>query len=549
LHTLSMFHTFECQIIQFYYNSFYMHFTCRFTTPLLIVLLVLAALTQAFAQNSRIDSCSQLKFHSAIEQEGFNLLCSGQKPDYLTMAVAVNPNSDYTDLTMIRNVIKTEAGLLKAKMIEIKKPAARLKYVFDHVQSTYLKQYDLDAGFSEMFESGKHNCLTATILYALLLDELSIKHTIKFMPGHVYPIAYADDVPYIFETTDPAHGFVELNGTVQKNAIQSMRLMQFIASDNGKNKSTGDLFDRYYIKLNNTEMKGLVAYQYTNASFVAMLKQDFLTAYDLTAKGILLAPMDEMYIMQEELLKQAIVKANKTSSKRAELLAAYYNLTKNENKKNQIADEFAESARQMLFSSFPSPDSLLPVYTTLYNGIKDEDVRKVLEDTYTNLYLSYLRTQDKHDEAFDFIYKLYVGGNKSGYIKSQMQQSINILTDQIQNGNNLLSGYDTLASHYPALMDFEIFKYSRGHAILNGAGQAFRLKDANEGERLLGEFDKGGYFNPKTIYACNPAGVYSLAGSCYFKLGNHAKAKASLKKGLTFDPDNYEIKKKLSELK
>ena len=84
---------------------------------------------------------------------------------------------------------------------------------------------------------------------------------------------------------------------------------------------------------------------------------------------------------------------------------------------------------------------------------------------------------------------------------------------------------------------------------MNSAGQAFRMKDAIEGERLLDEFNKGGYYNEKSIYACNPAQVYSLAGSYYFKTGNAAKAKASLKKGLTFDPGNYEIKKKLNELK
>jgi tetratricopeptide (TPR) repeat protein len=465
------------------------------------------------------------------------------------MAIAVNQNQGNTELDAIREKIKTEAGLLKDKLSGIKKPAAKLKYIFTHVQATFLKQYDLDADFSEMFVSGKHNCLTATILYTLLLDELSIKYTIKFMPGHVYPIVYANDVPYIFETTDAIHGFVELNGTVQRNAIQSMRLMQFIASDNGKNKSTGDLFDRYYIKLNNTEMKGLVAYQYTNAAFAAMLKQDFATAYDLITKGIMLTPMDEMHIMQEELLKQSIVQANKTSTKRAELLVAYYNSTKNENKKNQVAEEFQQSVYLILFSSFPSPDSLLPVYNTLHNGIKDEDVRKVLEDTYTDSYLSYLRTQEKQDEAFEFIYKLYVGGNKSAFIKGQMQQSINTFSEPLLYGNNSLNGYDILASHYPALMDFEIFKFNRGHAILKSAGEAFRSKNAVEGERLLEMFNNGGYFNEKTIYACNPAWVYSLAGSCYFKMGNHAKAKTTLKKGLAFDPENYEIKKKLRELK
>jgi len=299
-----------------------MHSTCRFSSILLITLLLIVPF-RVYSQNSGNDTCSRLKFHSGIEQEGFNLLCSGQKPDYLTMAIAVNPKSGNTELTITRQVIETEAGLLKTKIAGIKKPAAKLKYIFDHVQTTFLKHYDLDVDFSDMFVSGKHNCLTATIFYALLFDELSIKHTIKFMPGHVYPIAYANDVPYIFETTDPEHGFPELNGMVQKNAIQSMRLMQFITADNGGAKSTGDLSDRYYIKLNNTEMKGLVAYQYTNAAFASMLKQDYPTAYDLITKGIILAPMDEMYILQEELLKQSILQGNKISSKRAQMLVTY----------------------------------------------------------------------------------------------------------------------------------------------------------------------------------------------------------------------------------
>lgn len=525
-----------------------MLYNFRFSSTFLIVSTLFVLITNGYSQNTRSDSCSQLKFHSGIEQEGFNLLCSGQKPDYLTMAVAVNPKSGDSELNAIRQLVKTEAVFLQTKMTGIKKPAARLKYIFDHVQSTFLKQYDLDADFSDMFESGKHNCLTATLLYTLLLDELAVKYTIKFMPGHVYPIAYANDVPYIFETTDPEHGFVELNGTVQKNAIQSMRLMQFIASDNGKNKSTGDLFDRYYIKLNNTEMKGLVAYQYTNAAFATMLKQDFPTAYDLISKGILLAPMDEMYLMQEELLKQSIGQANSTSSKRARMLVTYYNTTKNENKKNQVADEFKQSVYLILFSSFPSPDSLQPVYKTLYDGIKDEDMRKVLEDIYTTQFVAYLQTEDKPEEAFDFLYEAYTSGNKSTFIKNQMHNCINQLTGVIRFDNDGVEAYDSLAFKYPALSEFDLFAYNRCQVIISAASSAFQDKNGEEGERLLKKFDDGSYYDKSKPAYCNPASVYSLAGSYYFKKGNTARCKASLKKGLTFDPDNWEIKEKLREL-
>lgn len=525
-----------------------MHVINRIYRSLLFPFVLSVFVLPIYAQNTT-DSCSQLRFHSEIEKEGFNSFCSGLKPDYLTMAIAVNSSSGSGELTTIRQVIKTEAGFLKAGMAGIKKPAAKLKYIFDHVQSTFLKQYDLDADFSQMFENGKHNCLTATLLYTLLLDELSIRYTIKFMPGHVYPIVYANEVPYIFETTDPVHGFVELNSNVQKEAIQSMRLMQFISSDNGKNSSTGNLFDRYYIKLNNTEMKGLIAYQYTNASFAAMLKQDFNTSYDLITKGIRLTPMDEMFLMQEELLKQSISLANKTSSKRAALLVTYYNTTKNENKKNQVADEFKHSVYIILFSSFPSPDSLLPVYKTFYNGIKDEDMRNVLEETYTSQYLEYLQTMDKREEAFELIYAAYTGGNKTAFIKSQMHNSINLLSEGMPFDKSGVKAFDSLVFKYPALMDFDVFVYNRCQVVITAAGQAFQAKNGEEGERLLKKFDTDGYYDKTKPSYCNPAYVYSLAGSYYFRKGNTAKAKASLNKGLTFDPDNYEIIKKLRELK
>ncbi len=543
------FYTFESVIRHLKkYNLFYMKFTYKFFLQVLIPVALFIFTPKAYTQTVSDDSCSKLRFHTAIEREGFLSLCRGVKPDYLAMAVAVNPEKGMDELQKIKETIRKETSLLRTSMAGIKKPAKKLKFVFDHIQSTFLKQYDLDADFSDMFETGKHNCLTATILYALVFDDLAIKHSIKFMPGHVYLIAYADEIPYIIETTDPIGGFVELNKTMQSNAIQSLRLMKFMTSDNGKNKSTGDLFDRYYIKLNNTEMKGLVGYQYTNAAFTAMLKQDFMTAYDLIIKSIELTPMDELNILKEELLKQCILQANKTTSRRAELLVDYYNTTKNENKKNQVADEFKQCVYQILFSSFPSPDSLLPVFNTLYNGISDTDMKKVLEDSYTTAYVEYLQVEGNNQEVFEMLYKAYDNGNKTSYIKTSLHNSINLLSDGIHFDKGGVAAYDSLAFRYPKLMEFDVFVYNRCQMLLSKAEEAFQMKNSDEGERLLKKFDTEAYFDRSKPSYCNPASVYSLAGSYYFRKGNSSKAKVSLKKGLTFDPDNWEIKKKLSEL-
>lgn len=531
------------------YNCFYMkYFKCKIN--FLFVLFVLFMFSQkSAAQVAGMDSCSKLKFHSSFEEPGFKSICGSKTPDYLTMAIAVNPASGMKEIVKISEAIRNDLAVLKSNLSEIKKPAKALKFVFDHVQTTFLKQYDVDADFSDMFASGKYNCLTATILYALMLDELKTEHTIKFMPGHVYLIAYAQDVPYIFETTDPIGGFVELNKAMQSNAVKNMRLLRFMASDNGDNSSKPDFFQTYYLKLNNTGMRGLVGYQYTNASFAAMMKQDYATAYDLINKAIVLTPMPELNMMRDELLKHAIIEADKTTSYRARLLVDYYETSKNPNKKNQVADEFKQSIYQILFSSFPSPDSLKPVYTTLHDGISDPNLKAVLEDLYKNAYLYYLQTAGKTSEVFEMLYHSYVDGDRSEFVRSALDNSIRNLTDATNGGPNEVASYDTLVAKYPRLMDFDVFVYNRCQAVINAARLAFINKNAVDGERLLLKFDVDNYYDKSRPAYCNPSMVYSLAGSYYFRKNNITKAKAMLIKGLTYDPDNYELKEKLRELR
>ena len=523
-------------------------FNCSFNS-LLVFLVVLFFSNHSAARAAGTDSCSKLRFHSPIEQLGFSSICSHNAPDYLAMAIAVNPASTQLEYNKISESIKTEAVFLKTQIAGIKKPAKVLKFIFDHVQTTFLKQYDVDADFTDMFASGKYNCLTGTILYALLADALNIKHTIKFMPGHVYMIAYADDVPYIFESTDPVGGFVELNKALQSNAVKSMRLLKFMASDNGEKSPKGDFFETYYLKLNNTELRGLVGYQYTNASFAEMMKQDYIKSYNLINKAIVLTPMAELYMMRDELLKQAIVEADKSTALRAQLLVDYYYSTKNPNKKVQVVEEFKQCIYQVLFSSFPSPDSLKPIYSTLRTGISEADVQGVLDELYNSAYVAYLQSGDQKEEAFRLLYQEFVNGNTNEFVRSGLDNSIRNLIDATNGSPNEVAAYDTLVARYPRLMDFDVFVYNRCNSVINAAHFAFLNKNAQDGERLLKKFDAENYYDKSRPAYCNPSMVYSLAGSYYFKKNNIAKAKAMLTKGLTYDPDNYELKEKLKELR
>jgi tetratricopeptide (TPR) repeat protein len=497
----------------------------------------------------RLDTCSLLKFHSELEKNSFAAFCSDTKPDYLAMAVAVDAGAKAGDVEQIRGRIKEEVTALRNGMDAQRKPAKKLNFVFDHVQKTFLKQYDLDAGFYEMFGNGNFNCLTATFLYSVLLDELSVKHTIKFMPGHVYLIAYADAIPYIFETTDPENGFSELTSTAQRNAIHSLRLMKYIASDNGQNnEGNGDIFEHYYIHLNNTELKGLIGYEYTNAGYSRMMKKDYLNAYREITKALVITPLDELGLLQEELLKAAIVQTSKTSVVRATLLADYYNSVSVQDRKNQVADEFKQMTYTCLFSTFPSPDSLQPIYETLKAGIPDQDMRVALDQIYLTQTIYYQTTKKETPEMFTYLYGLYQKDKSNDFIRMALQEKMTELTDPFPLTVDGIARYDSMAAQFPDLMDFDIFRYNRCRMLVYNAQEAFRLKDPQLGEKLLARFENENYIVEGRENYCNPSKVYSLAGSYYYKKGNTAKARQAFQKGLNFDPNDWELKEKLKAL-
>lgn len=524
-----------------------MYKTCQLLKILLICIASFLAFPEAFPQHSVSDSCVKLVYHSALERDGFVLICSEQKADYLKMAIAVNPGSGATDFQSINTTIKQEFLTLQSKLSGIKKPAARLKFVFDHVQSNFLKQYDLDADFSDMFKSGKHNCLTATILYRLLLDSLSIKNSIKFMPGHVYLIAYANEVPYIFETTDPEGGFIELSKAVQDEALQGLRVAQYMMSDAKENEKSESFLKSYFIRLNQMELRGLIGYQYVNLTLQKLNKQEFLDSYYYCEKAKVLTPCDELNNLSFELLGKAIDQSDRTSTLRARLLVNFYDGLKTPNKKNIIAEDYKATLYTCLLGSFPAPDSIPLIHSIMMQGMKDADVKAVFEEDYQTSYMYYLSEKVSPEVRFTTLYKKYVEGGKNKDIKNMLFQEINTLTEKYV-GNPDISAFDSLTKLYPALTDFDNFIYNRCQSLLKEASLAFETKNVVEGERLLKKFDDEGYFDKNKMSYCNPAYVYSQAGSYYFKKGNTVKAKAALKKGLTYDPDNWELHKKLKEL-
>ncbi|MEQ9438393.1 MAG: hypothetical protein RIG62_05075 [Cyclobacteriaceae bacterium] len=83
-----------------------------------------------------------------------------------------------------------------------------LKYLFYRVHRTHLKEYQSYATLNSILTEGVYDCVSATALYALLLDALHIKFSVQEMTYHVYLEIPVGEEAVLLESTDPLAGFV-----------------------------------------------------------------------------------------------------------------------------------------------------------------------------------------------------------------------------------------------------------------------------------------------------------------------------------------------------
>lgn len=504
---------------------------------------------KVFSQTGLSESCSKITFSTAFEQKGFEIFCNTNNPDYMHMAVAVDKVAGTKEFEVIKSLIDDEIALLKKELPSIKKNYKKIKYIFDHVHQTFLLHMDEEALFTDIFATGRYNGITASTLYSFILEALNQKYIIRFLPGHAYLVVYADNIPYAFESIDPVGGFFEITPFVQNQLAQNEREIQMNAANAmSSNKSNINLAN-YYFRLNGSDRNGLIASMYVRKMLKLFSGQQFLEAVYETEKANLFMPADELSAIITQFLGSALDLSEHCGRQRAIASVKYYNEAKISNKKKLFTDDFRSVLYECYLGSFPAPDSVQMIYEIMMKGIKDEDVRSVLTKDYNEIFAHYVTQKVSIDKRFPILYKMYCEATDKEDLTSILSREINFFTEGIGINNIALAQYDSLLALYPLFNDISIFKSNHCRFLINATADAFRLKDIANAEKLMLRFEAG--YTPaemKTLYT-NPAEIYSLAASHYFKKGNTAKAKTLLNKGLTYAPDNWELKKKLSELK
>ena len=174
--------------------------------------LTLLSSTCTFANGSKLRKTFTLEYNSEEEEE---LLTSKDLGESNLLQYFI-----HTSKVLKENEKKME--LLEDNLNEWRKlrfqisDAALLKDIFYTTHRKFLKNYKLYSSFSSIFENGQYDCLTATSLYAYILNELRFDFEIVETRYHMALLINDGENKYLIESTDPIDGLITDAKAVQE---------------------------------------------------------------------------------------------------------------------------------------------------------------------------------------------------------------------------------------------------------------------------------------------------------------------------------------------
>ena len=126
-----------------------------------------------------------------------------------------------------------------------------------------MNRYNRENQFIEIFETGRYNCVSATAIYALMLEKLEIDYSITQEPEHVYLSANFEGSTILMEGTDPQQGYFTITDKFVESQINSLLARKLITEEELKSPEAGDILDELFPS-EDINLQELLGIQYHN---------------------------------------------------------------------------------------------------------------------------------------------------------------------------------------------------------------------------------------------------------------------------------------------
>ncbi len=211
---------------------------------------------------------------SDFEREIIRQMLDGNDIDPFMLQLSVNYQNDNSPVEWKAQFSEYVAEMTKKRDKGMDEDMF-ITQLYYKTHKKFLKNYRNYSSFSHMLETGNYDCLSATIMYALLLNEFDIKFEVVETDYHIYLIAEYENGRIMLETTDPVNGLI----TKEDDIIER------IDEINTRNQSLSEGYLTLQTDRNFMSLVRLTGLQYFNASVAALNEGEIISAIDQLEKA------------------------------------------------------------------------------------------------------------------------------------------------------------------------------------------------------------------------------------------------------------------------
>jgi hypothetical protein len=503
---------------------------------ILSTLVTIASLKMMFGQtNDSLVHFSELKFHSAFEQKSISNWVRYKK-DTFNLFLCIDKNM--TDETAEQAHNTFLFNIKELQEIKDKKLGKKIKTSYTYIHSRYLRKYNALEYFPVLFQTGNYNCVTATILYALVFNEFNIPYRVKESPNHVYLIANPGTNSVVIETTNPVFEESIFNGDFKRQYVEYLRSSKLISNEECQSKSTEEIFEQKFYEVKDAAFENLPGFQYYNRAVEEYEKSNYELAYRLCQKAYFFYPDPQIWALLYNSLLFKISKIDFDNVEDIDYLAQYARFDNVDF--GDINKIFINIINHHL--QYIGKESYCD---SLYNRFIPQIEKK---GDQNELIFSYNMLMSYHYQSTDNVVQ-YV--TKALEIKSNFNDANIIFKNYllhkfftIKKPDDLLNMIDTFERKYKFKEVSQIYYEERLRAYLTMAKLYYDKSNVKEGDKYLNKFE--------TLYTI-PVNInsyiieiieqaYSSGARFYYIKKNNVKARSYATRGLKFAPSSYLLK-------
>jgi hypothetical protein len=517
----------------------------------LLIQMLTADIAFSQADSSICDSLvhfAELRFVSPDEKQAFDHIDSSLDVSYFNLAlnarVAQSAQINSQCFSQYKDLIdRMESG----NFLSLKEEK-QAKYIYSKVQDEMLKKYNLNTTFDQLFTKGDYNCVTATMLYGIILHKYRIPYEIKETPEHVYLVAKSGSKSTLMESTSPTQGYVSYNEMFKEHFIEYLKESKIISTEEIVKQGIDSIFSHFFFPHTSITLKQLAGVQYYNNAIFLMQSSDFKTALDQLQKSYFLYPSEKSrYLIQTAL---AVLLMNASYLQEEDWNYFIY-ITRH--KSGILTDEALKSEFGRLTQKILVDKSQVQKYQQAYQfiikNISDSMLRRDISFIYNFETGRYYLTTNRISEAFPYIEEAYKLNQDNYEVQNLF---INTFIAILESYNDE-EGIDALEKYYVA---YETLRNdSRITGMLTGvylfkASSFYENEQWNEGDIYLNKFEEmmNRYPDNKGL-SYQIENVYTRIAAHYFRLNNRQKSKEYILRGLKYYPDSYRLKSSLETIK